>query len=528
MDSAIGNVGDDDYSGYVGKMNSLFLDLRLSGFGGVLFTTDAAGLWEAYLASFPESERQGHNCNECRRFIEEFGGLVVIDDNDNSRTSSAVWFPSAVPTDRFGAHDALARIVEKANVTGVFISSKTVWGTPRTGVWQHLSLQPPASIRHDSLAVTDSQAMAAKKHDFETLGRFLHGLMHENLDVAIRLLKSNALYRSEKVLGAAEWLKSVHAKFLATRGRERNNLLWKAVAKAPAGFCHPRSSMIGTLLDDIAIGMDFEAVSRRFAAKMDPTLYQRPQAAPSAGAIAQAEILFEKLKAAGSLRRRYARLEDIKAIWKPAPPKPEVRDGLFGHLKKGAAAARPAMTLPVETMTWDKFSRQVLPTAELIEFQAPALGSYTTMVTAVDMDAPPIIQWDLVGNRDPVSNYVWTKGSTASQYSLMAGHFYPVSAIALNPGSLSGAHIHKGVILIIEGAKEMRAGGGLGLFPENMKAEFHGIRSVIEAFSRSGKLEGFDERSACGYLLSKGGMWNNVVRVWAGGVSNDYKLDRWD
>lgn len=54
--------------------------------------------------------------------------------------------------------------------------------------------------------------------------------------------------------------------------------------------------MIGTLLDDIASGMSFDSVSRRFAEKMHPLQYQRPQAAPSAGNIAQAEKIVEKLE----------------------------------------------------------------------------------------------------------------------------------------------------------------------------------------------------------------------------------------
>lgn len=44
-------------------------------------------LWEAYLAAYPEAERQSHNCNSCRQFIKNYGNVVVISDN---RTGS-IW-----------------------------------------------------------------------------------------------------------------------------------------------------------------------------------------------------------------------------------------------------------------------------------------------------------------------------------------------------------------------------------------------------------------------------------------------------
>ena len=38
-------------------------------------------LWNTYLESFPEEERQEHNCNCCRQFIKNWGNVVAIKDN---------------------------------------------------------------------------------------------------------------------------------------------------------------------------------------------------------------------------------------------------------------------------------------------------------------------------------------------------------------------------------------------------------------------------------------------------------------
>ena len=66
-------------------------------------------------------------------------------------------------------------------------------------------------------------------------------------------------------------------------------MIWAAVASAPAGWCHVKSSIVGSLLDDIKSGMSFVTIQNRWEMKLDPTRYLRPQAAPDAGNIQQAE-----------------------------------------------------------------------------------------------------------------------------------------------------------------------------------------------------------------------------------------------
>ena len=80
-------------------------------------------------------------------------------------------------------------------------------------------------------------------------------------------------------------LLALHEARASKRGPAADNLTWLAVATAPAGFCHVRSSMIGTLLEDVAAGMPFDAIKQRFDAKMHPLQYQRPTAMPSVPSI---------------------------------------------------------------------------------------------------------------------------------------------------------------------------------------------------------------------------------------------------
>jgi hypothetical protein len=86
------------------------------------------------------------------------------------------------------------------------------------------------------------------------------------------------------------------------------------------------------------------------------------------------------------------------------------------------------------------------------------------------------------------------------------------------------------VVFVLEGARDKRwASAGAGLFPEILKAELHAVRSVIEAYSKSGQIVGIEDGSASGILLAKGAPWNHVFRVTSGaGTAVEYKLDRWD
>lgn len=517
----IGNTNDQEYNDYLVRVRERFLSNTEQGTVPV-FTTDAENLWATYLTSFSESERQHHNCHACRHFIERFGGLVVIDDDGKPR--SAVWCESDAPLEYIPTVRAMTNILRKAKITGVFLSSQEVYGTPVTGVWRHLHTTPAKASVFRPGVLTAEQKMAEKKEDYKNVKLALSEYSASTLDLALRLLRADALYRSEKILGQAEWLHSLHAH------KTRPNLIWRAVATAPAGFCHPRSGMLGTLLDDLAAGKDFETVAGAFRAKMHPLAYQRPQAAPSAATVAAAEKIVAQLGAAGSLARRFARMEDIVTIWKPAPTKDApASGGVFGKVRTKDAEPESKIRVPSITMTLSKFQRTVLPSAERIEILTPARGSYTALVTAVNYDAPPILQWDRPEARNPVSWYFWNGGAPAHQFGLVAGVYCPVKALAQKPSMWGGGSPHHGdgLLFVIDGARESKVSGS-ALFPEMLRSEFHGVRSVIEAFSREATIEGANEPHVAGYMVDSKSPFTVSLRVYSGAVSQDYKLDRWD
>ena len=150
-------------------------------------------------------------------------------------------------------------------------------------------------------------------------------------------------------------------------------------------------------------------------------------------------------------------------------------------------------------------------------------------MTAVFPDAPPLLQWAREDARNPVSWYLWNGGSAPEQWSLPRTGFVPVTGVTLKPSMWGGGQEHqgKGVVFLLEGARESRTDAGLALFPSTLRSELHGIRATIEAFSRKGTPEGMESATACG-VMAQENAWDHVFRVTTSMGTTLYKIDRWD
>lgn len=491
---------------------------------GPLFTTDAADLFEAFLSGLPARDRKHYDCHCCRRFVERYGGLVTL--TPEGFISSALWRTDVPAYFAWSVALMLGR-VETAKVTGVFVNDAAVWGTPVTGIWTHLSGTPTLPVHVDAIK-SAGQLTAEKLQDFITLKR---GLSDYSVDVvreAVRVLSADALDRSEKTLGVAKWLLALHESLTLLKGHRRDNVIWRAVATAPAGWCHVRSTMISTLMDDIKAGLGFDIVSRRWGQKMHPLQYQRPTAPPAAGTVKQANEVLTKLEAAGAMARRFARLEEVASYWRPkeVAAKPESpKGGFFDHLLPGQADAS-RLELPATKMTWLRFKDVVLPNAKTLEVLAPSRGSYFGMTTAVNPDAPPILRWDREP-RNPVSWFFFHGGSSASLWGLTGNAWVKVNAVCHKPSHWYGDSPQDApaAFLILEGCKlQLDQPGGL-FFPEQLRSEFHGIRSVMEAHSNRTALSGRLEGTANGFAVQKHAEPNLKIRV---NGSEQYLIDRWE
>lgn len=526
----------DDYQPMLDAVTKTFASVKRN----PLFTTDAEDLWKTWLSYLPDDEQQHHNCHACRRFVERYGGLVTISDDGDISPATIDDAPGIYSN----AFRAVAARVSKARVTGVFVSSERSWGLAenpdkkRDRTWRHMHVTPPPEVLHRGAILNADQRAAELHEEYAMLCRALAEIRGDVLTAALSIAESEALYRSEKVQGRIRWLVDLRNKRETTPNtRWRENITWLAVATAPAGFCHVRASVVGSLLEDIEAGKSFTEVKRAFDAKMHPLQYQRPSAAPSAGNIKQAEEIVAKLGSAGSLRRRFARVEELKTIWLPTaktpadPSRPILAKGaVFAHLVTDAErSGADLLVAKSPAMTWEKFARTVLGTAEELAVWVPKGAShFTAFVTAADPDAPPIIQWDREDARNAFSWYTYFGGSMPLQWNLTPG-WVPVTAVSPMPNQWQEGFDHhgKGIMLVLEGCHDT-ADASACLFPELLKSDYHAVRQTIERFSHGAKLEGADRASACGLTVRAGTPANAAIRAKSRGAYTEYTIDRWD
>ena len=479
---------------------------------GQLFQTDAKGLWEAYLDNLPATVRQEHNCHACRNFINKYGGLVVV--NEHGGQDTVMWGVNGPGYS--DAIEALRKRVIKARITAPFYSADLTWGTPVTGPWTHMAVANPSVWRHKLL--TAGQKRAAMRESYKTVVTALQepGL-GKALDEVINMLRTDSLNWSEKFIAPAEWLRKLLDR---PKGRAGENLLWVAVAAAPEGYLHPRASVLWPVVEAVKAGEAFSTIKARFGAMTAPLQYQRPQVEPSMGNVKQAEEIIARLGYTKSLERRFARMEDIEQwLWRPVEVAVKEYCGVFGHLlTKVAKSEVPQVELPAQTMTWIKFTANVLGVAERVELLAPQHGSYIALTSAVHADAHTPFKWT-----GPLAWYVYPNGSYAHDWGVRGNVWVQVTGIAPFPAP---EYLATGVILLLEGCVDTRDAGN-ALFPSCLCQELFPVRATIEAYSRAAKLQGRAHASACGYDLRREHC-QATLRAYVSGRWTTYKIDRWD
>jgi hypothetical protein len=244
----------------------------LDGKAAVMRTSaQKAKMWEIFLASLPEDRRQEYNCNCCRSFIQRFGGLVYVQviNSDVSKVTPLIWPRDA---DGLGIFDSavlnLWTYVNKQRVVGAFRSEKAAWGDKFKGyrdestddvtaasMWEHLSIKPFTSLIHQGVR-TAHQAEASKLQDYLQVLRFLNGVRISVLHSIRTLTAGDYLPNGEKVRAQVDWLIECH-QYVKPVNKEA---LMARIAVAPDGFCHPSTSMVSTLVDDIEAGKSFEQI----------------------------------------------------------------------------------------------------------------------------------------------------------------------------------------------------------------------------------------------------------------------------
>lgn len=489
--------------------------------GEVLYRVKVSGeeLWRAYLSSFSDpAERQYHNCHCCRQFIEQCGNLVTIDGG--GKLHSAVWRSvEASGYDRFSAK--LAHLVETSRVDCLAYFDRAIYGTARTGKWQHMhaSLSPAQRTKCFSTEIA-LRKEAESRELFRMFQEWYQQRSTDELRDGEFWLLYKGLARADKFVEQASWLHGL--RYAST------NQTWRAIGTKPAAWFHCGGTVLDSLYADIRARKSDAEITANWNAKIAPDAYQRPKAAPAAGTIDRAERLFEELNLARSLERRFARFDEVPKLWVAQPREAyNKRTGLFANLRREAPANMPGSFGLFIDMTWEKFASTVLPNADQIELLTPVHGAYGGLLTAVHPDAPPLFAWDRSEARNPLSWYLWHGGSHATDFFLASSTFVQVKGITPQPNMPNYPSLGCGLLFILAGAYDSRQVPS-GLFPECLRGELREVRSVIERYSNWTHIPAGREQTAGLFMQAVQRAWDHKLRVTVRGRVLGYNLQRWD
>jgi hypothetical protein len=369
-----------------------------------MFLMDVAGdvLWAEYIASFPEGtnpmfrNKTEHECSTCRSFVKNLGAVVTLKDGE----ILTVW--DTISTGTYLDTVALRMSIFIAGLTikSKFLVNENQYGVVRTHTtladgaietWNHFcgKVDKPHNLKLQGGAVIgDSTA------DKEVLERSLKEIDQATIDLVLELIDTNAIYRGAEFKGIVTALQKTQREYAAAT--DKSLFLW-ATAGRLKGAGRFRNTVIGTLLSDLADGVELNKAVASFEAKVAPTNYKRPTALVTQKMLDNAAAVVEELGIEASLYRRFATQTDVNVsdvLFADNVVRPTMLGGLFEGVKPTAKKSKKLDN--IDTMSVEDFIKKVLPVSQSVEVyvESKHASNFVSVIAPEHADAAPLFKWD--------------------------------------------------------------------------------------------------------------------------------------
>lgn len=376
--------------------------------GHQLFVTSVEkdALWEKYLASFPEGtnpmfrERTEYDCNCCKQFIRSVGRIVAI--INGKKVSLWDCMIAKEPNYQIVA-DALAEMVKTAPIENILLHPQGVpTGTAKTidrlnyNTWNHFHITLPNKYIVKNADIGTKLGDARTTRDM--LFRALTTIDVVSINTVLELMAQGSLYRGdEKKHLVNDFLKAKKAFDKLTTDEARDLFCWEQSIALNVGVSRIRNDVVGTLLVDIAEGMDLEAAVKAWESKMAPANYKRPTALITQAMIDKARKDMDELGMTSALHRRKATRADLSVNdilhTNGASRKIMGGDDVFGDLV--ATKVAEMNFNKVEEIAIEKFITDVLPTVTSMEayFENRHAPNLVSLIAPVDPESKSMFKW---------------------------------------------------------------------------------------------------------------------------------------
>lgn len=391
-----------------------------------VFVTNVDGdtLWERYLAAFPEGtnlvfkKRTEHDCSTCRQFVRRAGNVVSVDELGWKRT---VWDAAVekAPYPYNVVAVALRDVVLAADIADLFrVSAKeNSFGAAATRsmdpdgkalTWNHLHT---GAIPKALQAASPDQVRGDYRTTVQVFTRGLVELLPSALDAVLALIEANDLYRGAEHKHAVVSFMVAQRAYLSMNQGQRSIFAWTH-ATGPAS--HFRNTVIGTLVQDLSVGIDAEHAVKSFEAKVAPTNYKRTTAVITPAMVKKAMETIETLGLEPALERRFATIRDISVNdvkWVDGSVKPAMKGGIGDTLMQISIAHAKSTKKDeerAEDIGLEAFVEQVLPVATGMEvlLKGEHLGNLMSLTAPVNPEPKQLFRWS--------NDFAWSYGGNVT------------------------------------------------------------------------------------------------------------------
>jgi len=371
-----------------------------------LFKTsiDKDVLFQAYLESFPEENRQYYNCNCCKHFLNNYGDVVAIVNNE----IQTLWdFEIDEPFSEIPK--ILSELVRNSYIDNFFLSKEEKLGTDHnyklledgtSKKWEHFFYNLPKGKMFNSKDSIESRQgeLRSIKQVFK---RSLDEITQESLETVLDLIEQNVLYRGQEFKLLIETFRKQKLIYDTLDNKKKELFAWENTKQGSK----IRNSSIGTLLLDLSNGEDLEKSVKSFEAMVAPANYKRTTSLVSKGMILKAEEKIKELELEKSLYRRHAKSTDIPVnevlfVNRNTDDKVSIFEELID------CVVNPKSFTKLQEVSINKFLSELLPYSTGLEvlFENKHSSNLMSLLAPVNEDSPSLfywnnnISWDYIGN----------------------------------------------------------------------------------------------------------------------------------
>lgn len=380
-----------------------------------LFTVnvDTEELYNLYLDSFPAGtneiyrERREYDCSCCRHFIRDVGNVVSIKNGE----LHTIWGINPVSDDKYNVvAAALDAYVKQKAVSGVFLKKEKRIGTPenremlptgKINKYEHFFVDlPEICIFKECYGHTLEGDLSQFRDVRNVFKRSLDEISKEAVDTVLELIAQNSLYKGAEWKKQLTEFKNYQKEYGKLTDEQKELWIWEKSIAAGAVIGKIRNHSIGTLLVNIAEGMDLDLAVRKYEQIVAPVNYKRPKAIFTKKMLEDAKKTIIELGYMESLQRRFATLDDITVnnilfSNKDAAKRITGAMDLFDEMEQDVTID-PKRFSKVEEISAEDFIKNVLPVAKELEvyLENKHIQNMVSLIAPEVADAKTMFKWD--------------------------------------------------------------------------------------------------------------------------------------